>query len=37
LSERDLWIASKIGPELRRRSSLFAGIDVIDMIGDYPY
>ena len=32
LSERDLWIASQVGPELRRRSILFAGLDVI---GDY--
>jgi len=32
LSERDRWIASQVGPELRRRGILFAGLDVI---GDY--
>jgi glutathione synthase len=32
LSERDRWIADQVGPELRRRGILFAGIDVI---GDY--
>lgn len=32
LSERDLWIAQEVGPELRRRGILFAGLDVI---GDY--
>jgi glutathione synthase len=32
LSERDRWIAEQVGPELRRRGILFAGIDVI---GDY--
>lgn len=32
LSERDRWIAAQVGPELRRRGILFAGIDVI---GDY--
>jgi len=29
LSERDRWIASQVGPELRRRGILFAGLDVI--------
>jgi glutathione synthase len=32
LSERDRWIADQVGPELRRRGILFAGLDVI---GDY--
>jgi glutathione synthase len=32
LSERDHWIAQQVGPELRRRGILFAGLDVI---GDY--
>ncbi|AGA91274.1 glutathione synthetase [Thioflavicoccus mobilis 8321] len=32
LSERDRWIAAEVGPELRRRGILFAGLDVI---GDY--
>jgi glutathione synthase len=32
LSERDRWIAREVGPELRRRGILFAGLDVI---GDY--
>jgi glutathione synthase len=32
LSERDLWIASEVGPELQRRGILFAGLDII---GDY--
>ena len=32
LSERDRWIASEVGPELRRRGILFAGLD---LIGDY--
>ncbi len=32
LSERDRWIATELGPELRRRGIVFAGIDVI---GDY--
>ena len=32
LSERDLWIAAQVGPELKRRGILFAGLDVI---GDY--
>ncbi|GAB6068677.1 glutathione synthase [Methylothermus subterraneus] len=32
LSERDLWICSQVGPELRRRGLIFVGIDVI---GDY--
>ncbi len=32
LTERDRWITSQIGPELRRRGILFAGLDVI---GDY--
>jgi glutathione synthase len=32
LSERDRWIAAQVGPELRRRGILFAGLDVI---GDY--
>ena len=32
LSERDRWIAAQVGPELRRRGIVFAGIDVI---GDY--
>lgn len=32
LTERDRWIASQVGPVLRERGVLFAGIDVI---GDY--
>ncbi len=32
LSERDNWIAEQVGPELRARGILFAGLDVI---GDY--
>jgi glutathione synthase len=32
LTERDRWIASQVGPELKRRGLLFVGIDVI---GDY--
>lgn len=32
LSARDHWIASEVGPELRRRDLLFVGLDVI---GDY--
>jgi glutathione synthase len=32
LSERDRWISAEVGPELRRRGIIFAGIDVI---GDY--
>jgi len=32
LSERDHWIAQQVGPELKRRGILFAGLDVI---GDY--
>ena len=32
LSDRDRWICSQVGPELRRRGLLFAGLDVI---GDY--
>lgn len=32
LSERDLWIAQQVGPELKSRGILFAGLDVI---GDY--
>jgi glutathione synthase len=32
LSERDRWIATQVGPELRRRGIFFAGLDVI---GDY--
>ena len=32
LSERDRWIATEVGPELRRRGLLFVGLDVI---GDY--
>jgi glutathione synthase len=32
LSERDRWIAGQVGPELRRRGILFAGLDVI---GEY--
>lgn len=32
LSDRDRWIASEVGPELRRRGIVFAGLDVI---GDY--
>ncbi|MCP5557914.1 MAG: glutathione synthase [Verrucomicrobiaceae bacterium] len=29
LTERDLWICAQIGPELKRRGLVFAGIDVI--------
>jgi len=29
LTERDRWIAAQVGPELRRRGILFAGLDVI--------
>ena len=32
LSERDRWIAAQVGPELRNRGILFAGLDVI---GDF--
>ncbi|MCF6226449.1 MAG: glutathione synthase [Xanthomonadales bacterium] len=32
LSDRDRWIAAELGPELKKRGILFAGIDVI---GDY--
>ena len=32
LSERDRWIAEEVGPELKNRGILFAGLDVI---GDY--
>ncbi|NKC00384.1 MAG: glutathione synthase [Pseudomonadales bacterium] len=32
LTERDLWIANQVGPELKRRGLTFVGIDVI---GDY--
>jgi len=32
LSERDRWISAQVGPELRARGILFAGLDVI---GDY--
>jgi len=32
LSERDRWIAAQVGPELKARGILFAGLDVI---GDY--
>ena len=32
LSDRDRWICAQVGPELRRRGVLFAGLDVI---GDY--
>jgi glutathione synthase len=32
LSERDNWIAEQVGPQLRERGILFAGLDVI---GDY--
>ncbi|MEJ2609092.1 MAG: glutathione synthase [Candidatus Thiodiazotropha sp.] len=32
LSERDLWIAQQVGPELKSRGIYFAGLDVI---GDY--
>jgi len=32
LSARDHWIAAQVGPELKRRGILFAGLDVI---GDY--
>jgi glutathione synthase len=29
LSERDRWIAQQVGPELRKRGILFAGLDII--------
>ena len=32
MTERDRWIAAQVGPELRAREILFAGLDVI---GDY--
>ena len=32
LSDRDRWIAERVGPELKRRGMLFVGLDVI---GDY--
>ena len=32
LTERDRWIATQVGPELKRRGLTFVGIDVI---GDY--
>jgi len=32
LTKRDLWICEQVGPELKRRGIMFAGIDVI---GDY--
>ena len=32
LSERDRWIASRVGPEMKRRGMRFVGLDVI---GDY--
>ena len=32
LTDRDRWIANRIGPEMRRRGMLFVGLDVI---GDY--
>jgi glutathione synthase len=32
LTERDLWIAREVGPELKRRGLLFVGLDVI---GDF--
>ena len=32
LSDRDSWICEQVGPELRRRGVMFAGLDVI---GDY--
>ena len=32
LSDRDRWIAARVGPELRRRGMIFVGLDVI---GDY--
>lgn len=32
LSQRDLWICEQVGPELKKRGVLFAGLDVI---GDY--
>jgi glutathione synthase len=32
LSDRDRWIAAQVGPELRKRGILFAGLDVI---GDF--
>ena len=32
LSDRDRWIASEVGPELKRRRMIFVGLDVI---GDF--
>lgn len=32
LSERDRWIATQVGPEMKRRGMMFVGLDVI---GDY--
>jgi len=32
LTERDRWIAARVGPEMKRRGMLFVGLDVI---GDY--
>ncbi len=32
LTDRDRWIAARVGPELRRRGMIFVGLDVI---GDY--
>jgi glutathione synthase len=32
LSDRDRWIAEQVGPSLKERGILFAGLDVI---GDY--
>ena len=32
LSDRDRWIAARVGPEMRRRGMVFVGLDVI---GDY--
>ena len=32
LSERDRWIAARVGPELKKRGMIFVGLDVI---GDY--
>ena len=29
LSERDRWIAARVGPEMKRRGMLFVGLDVI--------
>ena len=29
LTERDRWIASRVGPEMQRRGMLFVGLDVI--------